>query len=72
MEIRFENRDMFKVCGYMIETNSETNNHKNKRKMNTKNFFSVMMFVFLSILLSCEKNEMNDNSVIHEIGRAHV
>ena len=27
MEIRFENRDMFKVCGYMIETNSENNDH---------------------------------------------
>ena len=27
MEIRFENRDKFKVCGYMTETNSENNDH---------------------------------------------
>jgi hypothetical protein len=25
MEIRFENRDKFKVCGYMTETDSENN-----------------------------------------------
>jgi predicted transcriptional regulator YdeE len=27
MEIRFENRDKFKVCGYVTETNSENSEH---------------------------------------------
>jgi len=34
--------------------------------MNTKNLFAVMMFVFSLMLVSCEKNEMGDNSVIHD------
>ena len=34
--------------------------------MNIKNLLAVMMFVFHLILLSCEKNEMDDNSVIHD------
>ena len=34
--------------------------------MNTKNLFTVMIFVFSLILISCEKNEMDGNSVIHD------
>ena len=34
--------------------------------MNTKNLFAVMMFVFSLMLVSCEKNEMDNNSVIHD------
>ncbi|MCL2651982.1 MAG: hypothetical protein FWD60_13305 [Candidatus Azobacteroides sp.] len=34
--------------------------------MNTKNLFTLMMFVFSVILVSCEKNEMDGNSVIRD------
>jgi len=34
--------------------------------MNTKSLFAILMFVFSLILASCEKNEMNDESVIHD------
>ena len=34
--------------------------------MNTKNLFAVMLFVFSLILLSCEKNEVDSNSVIQD------
>jgi len=34
--------------------------------MNTKSLFVIMMFVFPLIFISCGKNEMDDNSVIHD------
>ena len=34
--------------------------------MNTKNLFAVIMFVFSLTLVSCEKNVMDGNSIIHD------